>query len=124
MGLRRAVGPSPSFPFTLVGGQWHRLQRPWRQHKVGTEGAHLDKVVRRRKRGIQEETKGPQRTSRGPESQGDKVHKLKSDKSHRTLSDMATRRPARQTRDCRRQKAVGQGLKGVGEDGRQLAAVW
>lgn len=84
LGQGRAVGPSPSFPLTLVGGQWRCFQGPWREREVGTDGVYLDRVVKRRKRGIQEETRGPQRTSRGLKAKVT-VHRLKSDKGHRTI---------------------------------------
>lgn len=65
LGQGKTVGRSPSFQLTLVGGQWRCLQRPWREREVGIEGVHLHKVVKRRKRGIQKETKGDHRGQAG-----------------------------------------------------------
>lgn len=55
---------------------------------MGTDGVHLNRVVKRSKIGIQEEMKGP----RGPESQGDCTGSSQTKATG--LSDMATRRLA------------------------------
>lgn len=88
---------------------------------MGTDGVHLGRAIKRRKRGIQEETKGPQRTGR------DLKAKVTAQAQVRQRSqDYLTWPPeAGLSEDCRRQKAMyGSGAEDMGGNGRQPATVW